>query len=125
MIQIKQTIAKKVFPATMLTLVSLLSFAPLALASDYVEKTYRTSGSYSGVHRCGSSEANARESRIIAERKVKDLMSQTDMRVKLVDFKYRASTRHWEDRDKLGFSKGRKCQTHLEVWVDARLYPDF
>lgn len=125
MSRINKIITKKVVPATMLTLVSLLSFAPLASARDYLEKTYRTSGSYSGVHRCGSREANARESRIIAERKVKDLMSQTDMRVKLVDFRYQASTRHWEDKDKLGFSKGRKCQTHLEVWVDAKLYPDF
>ena len=104
--------------------VSSLALAQFLLAQTKI-KTYRVGHTYSGVHRCGHRQENMKEARIAAENKVKELKNrfQGDYLVRLDDFSYLSSSRHWEEQDRLGISKGRKCQTTMEVRVKVQMKP--
>ena len=103
--------------------VLMLSFSSLATSQSVLAqtrtRTYRVGHTYSGVHRCGSSQENLKEARIAAENKVRELRNrfQGDYLIRLRDFSYRQGTRHWTEKDRFGFPKGRKCQTTMEVTV--------
>ncbi|MGK7940880.1 MAG: hypothetical protein AB4062_12170 [Crocosphaera sp.] len=88
-------------------------------------RSYNVGHTYSGVHRCGTRQQNMKEARMVAQRKVNELRNrfQGDYLVKLDDYKYKASTRRWEEKDRLGFSKGRKCETTMEVKVLVKMKP--
>lgn len=92
------------------------------LLSETVTRKYRIGHDYSGVHRCGSDQENKTEARIATDNKIRDLIADTGLAVTLVDFEIADhSTRNWEEKDSFGFSKGRKCETHLEIDVFAEI----
>lgn len=93
-----------------------------AVSAQSFEKTYRIGHDYGGVHRCGNDAENKKEARIAAEDKIRSLSADTGFGVSLVDFKIvDHSTRRWEEKDRFGISKGRKCATHLEIDVIGKI----
>lgn len=95
-------------------------FLPSSTFAQTRTLTYMTSATYGGVHRCGSREANKREARNAAVRKVNSLNNKN-----AGEFQYRLRsyapvnprTRRWKEKDRFGFVKGRKCQTTMDVKV--------
>lgn len=108
-------------------LAAFISVSPLFLWSDpssAATKTYTVGHGYGGVHRCGFAQENMSEARLAARKKVRQLIADTGFTVTLKNFKILSqNTRRWQEKDRLGFPKGRKCKTHLEVRVVVDIKP--
>ncbi len=115
--------SKSKISALVLSVATLASFGfHNKVEAQSATKTYRIGHDYGGVHRCGSAQENLKEARIAANNKIKEVANGTGFSVSLKDFKIvDHQTRRWEDKDKFGFSKGRKCQTHLEIDVVSEI----
>jgi hypothetical protein len=106
----------------------MLSISSLGIAESVLAgvRTYPITHSYEGVHRCGTSQANLEQANIAANNLVKDLRNRyyDSHQVRLQNVAIiSAPTRHWEEYDRLGFSKGRKCKTTMTLNVDVDLMP--
>lgn len=113
--------SKKTILATFASFSSLFLWINPSLAAI---RTYTVGHDYSGVHRCGSAQENISEARQAAVKKVRELIADTGFRVTLKNFKILShDTRRWEEKDRFGFPKGRKCKTHLEVRVVVDMQP--
>jgi hypothetical protein len=103
---------QKTILAAFMSVSSLLAFSNPSLAGI---RSYKIGHSYGGVHRCGSAQENMSEARAAADRKVKQLITDTGFRVSLKEFKILShNTRRWKEGT---FRNKRKCRTHLEVNV--------
>ncbi|MCC5618717.1 hypothetical protein LC605_27240 [Nostoc sp. CHAB 5836] len=78
---------------------------------------------YSGVARCGEPQTNLAEADIAAKAYVNQLSTTVGKPVTLSSYSIlMAPTRYWEERDRFGFSKGRKCETTMRINVEYQVY---
>jgi hypothetical protein len=89
-------------------------------------RTYQEVHTFGGVHRCSSRQQQLKEADKAGQDKVRELKHRFegdyDVRLNRVDI-VKVATRNWEEKDRFGFSRGRKCETTMElnVVVDMKL----
>lgn len=109
--------------AGLLATTASLSTTIEAQAQQPVTSSAVITHTYSGVARCGEPQQNLAEADIAAKAHVNQLTSTFGKPVTLQRYTILlAPTRYWEERDRFGFSKGRKCETTMRINVEYQVY---
>ena len=114
----------KYFTALAAVITLNLSLGTTAIAQNRSwEETYRVNHEFTGVHRCAHTSEKRKEADLAVQNKVRQL--EKDMRGRIyVDVVgtpkiLSANTRRWQETDRIGLPKGRKCTTYMQI--DATL----